>query len=98
MEFSRRDFVKFLPTLIALGFMPKALLAAAAPGATPGHSGYNFKYIYGNEKLRERLWQERRAQRAAAPGPRRARCARRSAAGRRERATQAPPAPQSGVQ
>jgi SAM-dependent methyltransferase len=52
MEFSRRDFVKFLPTLMALGFMPRALLAATAAEATPGHSGYNFKYIYGNEKLR----------------------------------------------
>ena len=54
MEFNRRDFVKFLPTLLALGFMPKVLLAAEShlPKATPGHSGYNFKYIYKNSGLR----------------------------------------------
>lgn len=55
MEFSRRDFVRFLPTLIALGFMPRTLLADSPPPGTPGHSGFNFRYIYNNEKLRNQF-------------------------------------------
>ena len=57
MEFSRRDFVRFLPTAIALGFMPRVLLAAevGALASIPGHSGANFKYIYENEGLKNRF-------------------------------------------
>ncbi len=57
MKLSRRDFVKFVPTLIALGFMPKTLFADTPPAATPGHSGYNFAYIYKNPDLRDRFHQ-----------------------------------------
>ena len=55
MGFSRRDFAKFAPTLLALGFMPRVLLAAETRATTPGHSGFNFRYIYGNKDLRERF-------------------------------------------
>ncbi len=57
MKFSRRDFVKFLPTLLALGFMPKIALGRTSLLANPipAHSGYNFKYIYENKKLREQF-------------------------------------------
>jgi len=52
MEFTRRDFVKFIPSVLALSFVPKIIWAADLK-IFPGHSGHNFKYIYENEKLRE---------------------------------------------
>lgn len=54
MDFTRRDFIKLVPNVLALAFVPKAILAFASKSADviPGHSGFNFKYIYQNERLR----------------------------------------------
>lgn len=55
LTLSRRDCIQFVPTLLALSFMPKVLFAneLLTHEPTPGHSGHNFKYIYENEILRD---------------------------------------------
>jgi len=53
LTFSRRDCIRFIPTLVALGFMPKALFAGEllTLDPIPGHSSHNFKYIYTAVRL-----------------------------------------------